>query len=207
MSDPGQLRVLLVRAGPTEWDRDGRVCGSTDLPLCDRAVQATREALAGCPGPRVTTVFTGPEEASRRTAELTAEVAGGRVRVVGDLRDVGLGLWEGLTRSELEERHPRVFAQWRDDPGAVVPPDAEPLDLAESRILGALSRSLRRYRSEASGAAVVLRPTALGLVRCWLDGKPTRELWSVVESQPAAEWRQIPRAAFERATRRVRARS
>ena len=74
------------------------------------------------------------------------------------LEEVGLGLWEGLTRDDLRFRFPTVYPQWEEEPLAVNPPDGEPLPDAIARLSEALAQVRRRARGAAT--ALALRPMA-----------------------------------------------
>lgn len=179
-------RVLLVRCGGTEWDEAGRLAGATDLPLSPAGRDAVQEQLEQLGEVRLSTVLCGPTEACEATARMLAERTGAKVRVVKGLGEVHLGLWEGLREADLCERYPRAYRQWMTDPGSVVPPEGEPLEAAQRRIVGALARALEKSRNSA--VAVVLGPMALALLRRCLVGRGTRDLWAYGDSQPPLEW-------------------
>jgi probable phosphoglycerate mutase len=95
-------RVYLVRHGETEWSRNGRHTGRTDLPLTP-----TGEQLAGPIGTRLagTTfdhVLSSPLTRARRTAEL----AGFAPAPDPDLVEWDYGEFEGLRTVEVRGRWP-----------------------------------------------------------------------------------------------------
>lgn len=195
MARTDDLRVLLVRSGPTDWDDAGRLQGDTDLPLsdCGRDAFAARVAqvATGADHDALDVVLHGPDECSGQSGRILAAQLGVRARQIEDFREMDLGLWEGMRESELLERHPTVYKQWRADPTAVTPPDGDTLADTEARVLNALRRSLEK--SGRGGVALVLRPISLGLVRCWLTGRPLEDLWEVVSEAPEGEWFAVPR--------------
>jgi broad specificity phosphatase PhoE len=96
-------RLLLVRHGETDWARDRRHTGRTDIALNETG-RAQAVALAEhLPLPGVDTVWTSP---LRRATE-TARLAGLTVdAVVDDLAEWDYGAAEGLTTDEIRQRHP-----------------------------------------------------------------------------------------------------
>ncbi len=161
--------------------------GAADLPLSEAGRKATEAIADGIAADPPQIVLCGPDEASRTAARILAQAAGAKVKTLDELGDVHLGLWEGLLESGVEERYPRAAKQWSEDPGAVSPPEGESLQHAKERILTALAAGIDRLK-EGAAAAVILRPVALGIVRCWLNDAPTADLWSQVRDRPAAEW-------------------
>ena len=109
MSDP---RILLLRHGETEWSRDGRHTGRTDLPLTSRG-EAQARAAGGVLAPYAPTlVLTSPLQRARRTAELAG------LRVDGtddDLREWDYGDVEGITTPDWQRGHPG-WSVWADGP-------------------------------------------------------------------------------------------
>jgi|ERR1051326_382178 broad specificity phosphatase PhoE len=192
MAKSNEIRVLLVRTGQTEWDHAGRICGATDVPLSQPGKQAAVDQAAGVVGTALSTVFCAPDEASMATAAEVARTTGAKVKPVEGLAEVNLGLWEGLLESELEDKCPRLYKQWVEDPASVQVPQGEALEEARQRIVGHLTRALARSRNGAVG--VVLRPVAHALIGCEFEGSPSRNVWSMMKSGPSLQWRTIQRS-------------
>ncbi len=195
MARTDDFRVLLVRSGPTDWDDAGRLQGETDLPLSDCGKEAfaarVAEIARQADDHHVEAVLHGPDECSSQSARMLGAQLHARPRQVEDFREMDLGLWEGRRESELLEKHPTVYRQWRQDPTAVTPPDGDTLPDTELRVLRALRKQLEK--SGKTGVAIVLRPVAFGIVRCWLADRALDEMWDVVNEAPEGEWFVIPR--------------
>lgn len=184
------IPLLLVRTGATEWDDARRVQGLTDLPLSSAGSTAVTKDLGeyveqtrGSAWSGFDVLLHSPDEASRQTAKILNGLVRTKAKAVEDLHPMDMGLWEGLREADLLERHPTAYERWREDPTAVTPPEGESLTYAEDRLLGGLRRSLARR----SSAAVVLRPPAFGILRCWLSNRPLTDLWPVLADAPSAE--------------------
>lgn len=102
MSSPAEQggRLVLVRHGQTEWSRDGRHTGRTDVPLTDAGEQDARELAARLRAFDFALVLCSPLERARRTAEL----AGLDPTPDDDLLEWDYGGYEGLTTPEIRER-------------------------------------------------------------------------------------------------------
>jgi len=199
MGKSPSIRVLVVRTGQTEWDLAGRIQGATDVPLCPHAIPVLKESLRELEGARVGSIWCGTDEASVATADLMAQTTGGAVTAVPELGELNLGLWEGMLVSEMTSRFPRACKAWMDDPSLINPPSGETLIEAHERLAAAVGRVLERARSGAA-IAFVLRPIALGMVRCWLGDEPTCNIWSEAKESPWSRWFDVqPRAVLSRA--------
>lgn len=199
MASARPLQVVLVKSGVTTWDASGRCAGAADLPLCPegrKSVEACAgelEALSGAG------VYASPDAASLETATVVAERLGGKVRPVEAWGEPGMGLWEGQSDEELAERFPKAYRQWKQDPTGVSIPEAEALEDAQARIVEEFAKVIGRRRiGQDRPSVAVLRPMALGLVVCWLDGRPLSELWAVIAGFGACRKVEIDRARLKR---------
>jgi broad specificity phosphatase PhoE len=108
----GQL--ILLRHGETEWSRDGRHTGRTDVPLTARGI-ADAEALAPMVARRVAgdqliAVIASPTQRAQRTAQLAGLTA---TKIDPDLWEWDYGGYEGITSAEIRQSRPG-WSLWRD---------------------------------------------------------------------------------------------
>jgi len=166
----------------TDWSAEQRLASRTPLPLNAEGLKQGLAWANELAGRDLSTVCCGDEPNSRRVAELVADRAEVRLRPMEELREVDVGLWEGLTPAQIEERYPRIYRRWLEDPTAASPPEAEPFADAVERIRGGLDRIIRKHRDHA--VAVVLGPLALAVARCHLEHAEVSELHRFRPSQP-----------------------
>jgi broad specificity phosphatase PhoE len=161
--------VVLISAGPTPWDREHRIVGNQSLPLTPEARQEIESHVTAMKARASAVYRAGANEACEQAAAIVAQAFGIRPYDNRDLEELNLGLWQGLTRSELKFRYPSTFPQWEENPQAVNPPDGEALNDAVQRLQRGVRRVLRRQR----GLVVVLalRPMALQIVLGLLKGQ------------------------------------
>jgi broad specificity phosphatase PhoE len=129
-------RLVLVRHGVTDWNREGRWQGRLDPPLSDEGrheAELAAERIAADPTLRPARIVSS----TLRRAIGTAERIGAAVDVAveGDARlmEIGAGEWEGRTHAELEEIDGERYHAWRAQENDVRPPGGEPLDDAIGR--------------------------------------------------------------------------
>lgn len=193
--------VWFVRVGETIWEAERRLQGQSDLPLsaAGRAMVMTdartvaRSALSAIHHP--------DDEAARETARtivaaLAAEGTSAKSRVATELADPSLGVFEGMSRSDLAERFPTRARQLEEDPGSLVPPEGESIVDARARIFEAIAIRVRKSRGRE--IAFLLHPFALALVRCALGARPLPALWSTLEGRRRVERYLVTEDAAER---------
>lgn len=189
------IQLLLVGSGQTEWDVAGRVAGSSDLPLAAHAPEEIANVIGSVEGDHPTLVLHAPDEASKATGEQLARAWSGKARSIGGLSEMELGLWEGLLESELGEKFPKKYKQWCEDPTGVLVPEGESVEEASDRVISELCKAIDK--SKATSVAVVLRPVANGLVRCWLTGAELSKLWDNVDATARAERHELTRQSLK----------
>jgi broad specificity phosphatase PhoE len=113
-------RVLLVRHGQSEWNADGRWQGQADPPLTDLG-RAQAHHAARALGTVDAILCSDLVRAADTAVILSGELGVGPVVVDPDLRERHAGEWQGLTRTEIDERWPgylddrRRPAGWEPD--------------------------------------------------------------------------------------------
>src|ERR1700753_577334 len=105
MEQVGDRRVLfLFRHGQTDWNREGRLQGHTDTPL-NAAGLAQAEALAKrLLAQRLDAVGSSELTRALTTARIRAEVSGVPLLTDPGLREVSVGLAEGMLWEEANAR-------------------------------------------------------------------------------------------------------
>ena len=159
-------KLLLVRHGETDWNRDGRWQGHSDTHLNDAGLDQARRVAAELD--RVDVVYASDLARARETAEIVADELGLDVHVDPRLRERSFGAWEGLTAPEIEDQFAEELARWRIGDGAGAA-DAEPFDAFAERVRSFLDDVLERHPEETvlviahGGSIRVIHALASGL--------------------------------------------
>jgi broad specificity phosphatase PhoE len=107
----GSPEIVLVRHGETEWSRDGKHTGRTDVPLIERGRQQARAVGPALADRRFAVVLTSPLERASETCRLAGYGSVARAR--DDLLEWDYGDYEGKTTREIREERPD-WSLWRD---------------------------------------------------------------------------------------------
>lgn len=133
-------RVLLIRHGETDWNRQTRLQGHTDVPLnAQGRVQAERLRLA-FDGETLDAVYTSDLQRALHTARAVAEATGAPLVAETGLRERGFGCFEGLRFDEIAARWPEQARRWRTRDPAFGPEGGETLQAFYDRSLAAAER-------------------------------------------------------------------
>jgi probable phosphoglycerate mutase len=104
---------------------EDRFAGSTNVDLSDdgrKQAGSLAERLASEP---IAAVYASPMNRTIETATIIATPHGLTLRTADGLREIDHGRWEGLLRSEAEERFADEYVAWEADPFTFAPEGGE----------------------------------------------------------------------------------
>jgi probable phosphoglycerate mutase len=175
---PG-ARLLLVRHGETDWNRQGRFQGQIDIPLNTTGLAQAHSAADFLSAVPIQKAFTSSMARPRQTAEaiLTAHPEVTLDSQEG-LVEIGHGRWEGRLEQEISQEWGELLQQWKDAPHTVQMPEGENLQQVWDRSLAcwnALAAGL-----EADETALVVAHDAVNkTILCALLGLTPADIWMV----------------------------
>lgn len=183
------INILLIRTGQTDYDTQGRIQGTIDLPLSKEGrlqVAGLSEQLGQF---TVEAIYAGPGNATQQTAELVAEFLHQKVKSNKNLKNLDLGLWQGMLIADVKCKQPRVYRKWLEHPETLCPPEGETLQAAKERLQDFLAKLIKKHK-EGTIALVLPEPLASVLNHLLRDAD-FGNLWqSCCQSRPA--WELIP---------------
>jgi 2,3-bisphosphoglycerate-dependent phosphoglycerate mutase len=95
--------LLLARHGETDWNRELRIQGSSDIDLNELGREQARALATELADVELDAVYASDLARARATAEAVAAARGLEVRLDARLRERSFGSWEGLTREDIAE--------------------------------------------------------------------------------------------------------
>ena len=134
-------RLLLVRHGETDWNREGRFQGQIDIPL-NATGRCQAEAAGRFLAPvTINRAYTSCMARPRQTAEaILASHPGVPLTSSAGLVEIGHGLWEGRLEQDIAAGWPELLANWKRAPHTVQMPEGETLQEVSERSLGTWQR-------------------------------------------------------------------
>jgi probable phosphoglycerate mutase len=168
-------QIVLIRPGSTDYDLQGRIQGTLDMPLCDLGREEVVRALEDLRHRSLAAIYCAPCEAAMQTAEIIGQALHVKVKPLENLRNLDQGLWQGMLVDEVRVKQPKVYRQWQEHPENVCPPDGEMLSEAAERIDEVTDKLAKKHRTGNVGL-VVPEPLAT-LLASRLNGGELGDLW------------------------------
>ncbi len=160
------VQIVLIRPGSTDYDEQGRIQGTLDIPLSNQGTQEVERIIQDLGPLGITVVYCGPCQSACQTATAISEALGAKLKTADTLTNIDHGLWQGMLIDEVKRKQPKVFRQWQEQPGIICPPEGEMLSQAQDRVQAALTKLLTKHK-QGTIALVVPEPLA-SVIRCQL---------------------------------------
>jgi len=145
MSDASPAELIVVRHGETVWNAEGRQQGHLDGDLNElgkRQAEAIADRLAR---EAFDALYSSDLARACQTARYIARKTGHEILTDSRLRERHLGIFQGLTMTEVQQRYPDAFARFGSgDPDYVIP-DGESARQRHDRTVGCVAEIAARH--------------------------------------------------------------
>ena len=197
-------RILLIRSGATDFDEQGRIKGTLDIPLSHEGSAQVAEVVKELADTPIDHLYASPCRCAMQSAEVIAKARKLKVRKVVELQNLDHGLWHGKLIDEVKHSQPKVYRQLQEHPETVCPPEGEPVGAALDRARAALAKLLKKHKTGT--IALVVPEPITSIVHSILAQSELGDLWKVacegggcerIDVEPAAAqaaWRGVPTA-------------
>ncbi len=178
------MEIYLMRHGETEWNRQRRLQGHSDIPLNDVGLAEARKASRAMRSIDFDCILSSPLQRAVKTAELVRGDRSYQVQINPLLTEITFGAAEGIYLSEdrISENDPELTAEvlhFLESPQKYGPPrGGESIGEAKARAGRFLTEILLPREQDCSRILVVAHG---GIIRAMLDiieCFPDSEFWS-----------------------------
>ena len=176
------LRLLLIRHGETEWNRESRFQGIRDIPLNDNGRGQAKKAADFLKDIPIDLAISSPMLRPKETAEIILQYHPDvTLDLQPDLMEIGHGLWEGKLESEIEADFPGLLNEWKTSPETVQMPEGENLQQVWDRAIACWDERVSYYSAlpEKSLGIVVAHDAINKVIVCHLLGLSPANFWNI----------------------------
>ncbi|AUS99865.1 histidine phosphatase family protein [Nostoc sp. CENA543] len=174
------VRLLLVRHGETQWNRETRFQGQIDVPLNDNGRQQAQKAGEFLQNVAIDFAVSSTMARPKETAEIILQHHPDvNLELQAGLREISHGLWEGKLEVEIDQEFPGELHLWRTAPATVQMPEGENLQQV-------WERSTATWQAIVESALANQRQTGLIVAHdatnktllCHILGLPADNFWN-----------------------------
>lgn len=171
--------IYLVRHGETDWNKNGKIQGQTDIPLNkegERLARVTSEGLKDIPFEKA---YTSPLIRAKRTAELILAGRGLRAREDRRIMEMNFGSGEGesikeISRNPFHRLHYFIYhPQWY-----LIPPrGGETFGMLRARAADFMENELLPLEGKYEYILVTAHGGLIREILGWLNGIRRSDFW------------------------------
>ncbi|MDJ1172725.1 histidine phosphatase family protein [Roseofilum capinflatum] len=184
-NQPEGIRLLLVRHGETQWNRDKRFQGIKDIPLNETGKEQGRKAAEFLKDVHLDFAVSSPLLRPKETAELILENHPGvELQLNPLLAEISHGLWEGMLENEIEAAYPGMLAQWQKSPETVQMPEGENLQQVWERAIAAW-KSILEFAQPGTTGMVTAHDAINKAIVCHLFNLDPQYFWNFKQGNGA----------------------
>jgi len=187
------VQILLIRPGVTEFDQQGRVQGTLDIPLSEEGQQEVESLIEAIRNQPIAAIYASPCQSAAETAEAVGESLDLKVKTVDKLQNLDHGLWQGMLVADVKAKQPKVYRQWQEQPETICPPQGETLNSAKQRVSAAVTKIIKKHKTDGMISIVVPEPLA-SVVRHLVRHDDWGDLWHSPKDMPQWQMIAVPEA-------------
>lgn len=164
-------KIYLGRHCKTEWNLEGRLIGTTDLPLCGVGWAEAKDTLPIVEKYEFDRIVSSPLTRARETSTYYADNLKIPLDVHNDLRELDHGDWNGQKYEDLLSDPSGKFKAWfiDGDTSIPIPNGPETLEEAQARIKKTIREIALKYPGEK--VLVIMHKHIRSLLTCYLLGE------------------------------------
>jgi len=173
-------RILLVRHGETQWNREKRFQGQIDVPLNENGKRQGQQAAEFLKEIPLRYAVTSPLLRPKETAEIILQYHPNvTLEFEDDLKEISHGLWEGKFEEEIAAEYPGMLEQWQLSPETVQMPEGENLQDVWDRAIAAWNQIVdtAANRPEPGITMVVAHDAINKAILCHVAGLGPESFW------------------------------
>lgn len=169
-------KLILIRHGVTEWNKDRRYCGRKDISLSSEGRIQVKLLSANLNTARFDKVYCS----NRKRAMQTARILFKKTKIITDqaLQEIDFGVFEGLKHEDIMKKYADIYKKWLKDSFKNNIPRAETMDSFKKRI----ERALGKIATSNPGKTVAIVCHG-GVIGIFVSGiVKNRKFWRCVPS-------------------------
>ncbi len=178
-------RMILVRHGETDWNKEGRFQGQIDVPLNNNGKQQAVAAglfLKDVNFDRVySSCMSRPTETAKIILGTHPPIA---IKAKSDLKEISHGLWEGKLESEIKSDWGELLLAWQTSPENVQMPEGESIKDVSDRATKCWE-NIRNSLSPDETVLIVAHDAVNKTILCNILGLTNSDIWKVKQGNGA----------------------
>ena len=171
------VKVILIRHGETDWNREQIFRGRIDVALNETGLAQAGAVQESLRDVQIDKIYSSPLKRAFETASVLEENRGLEVEIEEGFIDIDFGEWQGLSHEKVKEKYKKPYEAWLAEPQKVVFPDGESLEDVDKRSMKALEKVIENHPEET--LAIVSHRVLNKVLLCAILGLELSHFWYI----------------------------
>ena len=178
------VRLLLVRHGETEWNRQSRYQGQIDVPLNQNGVLQSNKVADLIKDVSIDKAFSSSLLRAKETTEIILKHHKDvDIELKDGFKEIIHGAWEGKTNIEIEREFPGELQRWHETPEQIKMPDGESLQQVCLRTIEVYNSIIETaLKNKFSTVLIVAHGVTNQILLCHILGLSADFIWNFRQS-------------------------
>ena len=174
----GASRIILIRHGETNWNKEGRFQGQIDIPLNDKGKGQASKASKYLEEIEFTKAFSSSMKRPYETAKIILNNNKIHIEKIESLVEISHGLWEGKLEEEIKEIWPDMLKNWHEKPESITMPEGESIKQVSDRSISAWNL-ICNSQEENDTTLLVAHDAVNKTLICHILGLSYSDIWMI----------------------------
>tara|TARA_Y100001978_G_scaffold200948_1_gene218255 strand:+ start:1859 stop:3187 length:1329 start_codon:yes stop_codon:yes gene_type:complete len=175
----GDSRIILVRHGETDWNREGRFQGQIDIPLNETGKNQALKASDYLQAIKFNKAYSSSMSRPTETAKIILGKNSNLTIIrINELSEISHGLWEGKLEKDIKNKWPEILNKWHLEPQNVIMPEGESIEDVSKRSLKAWDM-ICKNQNKNDVTLVVAHDAVNKTLICNILGLSSSKIWTI----------------------------
>ncbi len=168
-------QLYLIRHGETVWNAEGRIQGWADSELNDFGLAQAQARSAAVIDLKCDAAYSSTSVRTRQTIHALLDGNTAAVRYRDELREIGLGPWEGCRRADIKMDQPEQYRYFFEQPERFNVEGAETFTQLQTRGIAAMQNIVEQHGGQR--VLVVSHGAMIKSIVLKVLGWPLTQMW------------------------------
>ena len=173
------MRLILVRHGQTDWNKEKRIQGQLDIPINTDGRKQIPSIISGLAhlksAKSIDALYSSQLSRSWETAEEIGKVFSLKVKRLKELNELHQGVWEGLLEEQVMKRYKKLYNAWKENPLATLPPKGESLEEAHTRVISVVKKIINKHANQT--VCIVTHQIVAAIIKSHYTKVDINKIW------------------------------
>nr|WP_264171351.1 histidine phosphatase family protein [Clostridium algidicarnis] len=171
------VNIYIARHGETKWNIEGRMQGFKNSDLTQRGIGDARSLGESLKDIDFDCIYSSPLGRALDTAKYIRQDDNTKIILDDSLKELNLGLWEGMTHEEIKEKYPIQYNNFREHPESFESQGGESFLELIKRVEKGLNNIIKDENHE--NILIVTHTCVIKAISIIVKGNDVKDFWNL----------------------------